>query len=67
MSDYLIVATFAAAIIIGANIVQNLMRNKKLRKSIHHSWGVLPENDYDEYDYKNFSQLFNFRNKKGAE
>ncbi len=67
MSDYLIIGALAAVIIICVSINRHFKRKKKLRKTIQDSWSVLPENSYDEYDYKSFSQIYSFRELKSLE
>ena len=67
MSDYLIIVAIATVIIICTSISRNFQRKKKLRKVIQDSWGVLPENSFDEYDYKSFSQIYSFSKLNGSE
>ena len=67
MSDYLMIVALATVIIICTSINRYFKRKKKLRKVIQDSWSVLPENCYDEYDYKSFSQLYFFRKHKSLD
>ena len=67
MSDYLIIVAIATVIIICTSISRNFQRKKKLRKVIQDSWGVLPENSFDEYDYKSFSQIYSLAKLNGSE
>ena len=66
MFDYLIILALATVIIAYANISRYFKIKKKLRESIRNSWGVLPDNIFDEYDYKNITQLFSVLRKKDS-
>lgn len=67
MLEYLIILLFIIAVFIGISIRQSIVRKKKTLKFIRSSWGALPDNNFDEYDYKCFSQIFCFRSKKKSE
>ncbi len=67
MLDYLIILALAIVFILLVNINRHLKIKKKLRESILNSWGVLPDNTIEQYEYKNFSQLFSFLRKKDSD
>lgn len=64
MPEFIVVVIVILGISIVSSIYQSFKRKKKLLNSIKKTWGKLPENEFDEYDFKNFSQLFSTRTKR---
>ncbi|MGI6083939.1 MAG: MutS-related protein [Acetivibrionales bacterium] len=67
MLEYLIIFIAVLAFLISTNFIQSIKHKKKVRDRIRNSWAALPENDFDEYDFKSFSKFFNSREKKSTE
>ncbi len=63
MSEFIVIVVSLIIISIISGIYQSKKRKNKLLNSIKKNWGKLPDNEFDEYDFKNFSQLFSLRTK----
>lgn len=67
MPEFIVVVIVILGISIVSSIYQPLKRKKKVLNYIKKSWGKLPENEFDNYDFKNFSQLFSSRTRKSLQ
>ncbi|MCX7773602.1 MAG: hypothetical protein N2376_10880 [Clostridia bacterium] len=67
MGDFIVAVCIIAVFFIIDYSYRGQNNKKKLMTQIKASWGQEPENEYDQRDFKGFSQLFRFLNQSSSQ